>query len=409
MNRRFSVYILVLTALVAAGGGWFGRGLFENGTPVQLKTATSEKLEAPKPPIDESPSPLIGGSGVNANPDANSATPQAITTDLLSGLEDKTLSGEFIGNGRDKLRIIVTNRVNQPVRLLIREGQFFEGPSARIVVLRGGLLDLQPNETRMAEYATLAVVSTNRVNEASFAMYVASPQVEPRLASLLNYVAERIDIPTTVAQTAALCILENLPASAFAKFSQLGGDLSKQWETLPFKVDTVDLIRALILLRELGYPDEELAITVDPQTRIEAMIDPLAHAHALQYYKIKPSDEWAYWKNELLNGELSTRHYALHGIARYFPDVALDMMPRWARESRTSQIFRVAAIQALAETQKPEALVILKSLQNEFGPRTELGKVAGDAANYLTASLTKAADIPKAPVPFRAPRMPSVL
>ena len=229
----------------------------------------------------------------------------------------------------------------------------------------------------------------------------------PRLQALLDYVTERPETPIPAAQTAALCILENLPASAFAKFSQLGGNLSIKWDTTAFRVDTVDIIRALTILRDLGYPDESLAVTVDPQTKIEAMIDPLSHAHALKYYGIKPEDEWNYWKQELLQGEPSTRHYALHGIARYFPNVAMEMMPKWARNTGTSQLYRITAIQALADTQRPEALVLLRALQNEFGAQTELGRAAGDAADYLTASLNKAAEIPKSNELFRPPRMPS--
>ena len=55
------------------------------------------------------------------------------------------------------------------------------------------------------------------------------------------------------------------------------------------------------------------------------------------------------WKNELLNGDQGTRHYALYGIARFYPEIALQMLPNWAREKRTARVFRLAAVQALAK------------------------------------------------------------
>jgi hypothetical protein len=121
------------------------------------------------------------------------------------------------------------------------------------------------------------------------------------------------------------------------------------------------------------------------------MIDPAAHAMAISYYKITPETEWDYWKTELSVGNTSTRHYALYGIARFYPDVALDMLPKWARETRTSTIFRLSAIQALAETDRTEALPILRQLSDELGRYSELGRAANNAAQYLDRHLNKVA------------------
>src|SRR5207302_11225430 len=113
------------------------------------------------------------------------------------------------------------------------------------------------------------------------------------------------------------------------------------------------------------------------------------HTHASQMRNsgISADSEWAYWKHELLEGNPSTRHYALYGIGRFFPDVALQMLPAWVREARTAQPFRLAAVQALAETQRPEALDVLRGLASELGVQTDLGKNAHLAAAYLEARL----------------------
>jgi hypothetical protein len=126
--------------------------------------------------------------------------------------------------------------------------------------------------------------------------------------------------------------------------------------------------------------------------KIEGMIDPACRTAAMRYYGITAEKEWDYWKKELLEGDPSTRHYALYGIARFYPAVAVEMLPKWAREKRTTQLFRLTALQALGETQRPEALPLLSDLVNELGRNTELGRAALQAAQLLDTSLRKVTD-----------------
>jgi len=109
----------------------------------------------------------------------------------------------------------------------------------------------------------------------------------------------------------------------------------------------------------------------------------------MRYYGITQETEWDYWKHHLLEGEESTRHYALYGIARFYPDVALKMLPMWVREPKTNPVYRISAVQALAETQKQEAVTILRQLEKEFGMLTDIGRAAHDAANVLDTRLSK--------------------
>jgi hypothetical protein len=187
-----------------------------------------------------------------------------------------------------------------------------------------------------------------------------------------------------------LALQENLPVSAFAKFVEAGAaDMPSKFDTSAFKVEVVNIISALTMLREIGVPDDQLALTIDPQLKIESMIDPLAHASAMHYYGITEQTEWAYWKHHLLEGEESTRHYALYGIARFYPDVALQMLPAWVRAANTNPVYRISAVQALAETQREEAVSILRQIEHEYGMLTEIGKTAHDAADILEARLSK--------------------
>jgi hypothetical protein len=79
------------------------------------------------------------------------------------------------------------------------------------------------------------------------------------------------------------------------------------------------------------------------------------------------------------------------------------MLPRWAREPRTNPVYRLSAVQALADTQRPEALPILAALQTELGLGTALGKAAKGAADYLDYQLAQNAAARSA-VAFRTSR-----
>ncbi|MDP9291959.1 MAG: hypothetical protein M3O82_06315 [Verrucomicrobiota bacterium] len=335
-----------------------------------------------------------------AVPIARTAEPAAetATTDLRSAIQTKTVRAEFRGNGREKLRVVLENLSGKPITIAVPAGHLFDCKTNSVVTVRTQNFALKKAETLNAEVATVAVASTNKIGEAS---YTLSPANVPRLDTLLSFVGEHPELQIGAIQTAALALIENLPVSAFAKFPRVGDDLPTKFDTTAFKVDVSDIIVALIALRDIGVPDAQLALTVDPQLKIEAMIDPLAHAFAMRYYAIAPEVEWEFWKAELLKGDVSTRHYALYGIARFYPDVALQMLPRWARETKTSPVFRLSAVQSLAETERPEAVSVLRQLEHEFGLQTEIGKAAHRAGDYLDDRLTKA-QAKKVTVAFRA-------
>jgi hypothetical protein len=54
-------------------------------------------------------------------------------------------------------------------------------------------------------------------------------------------------------------------------------------------------------------------------------------------------------------------------------------------------VYRAAAVQALADTQRHAALPLLRQIAEEVGPTTELGKTAVQAAAYLDKRLTEMA------------------
>jgi hypothetical protein len=333
------------------------------------------------------------------------APEQFVAVELPRAIERGMVSADFEGNGRERMTVRVESKDSKSLRLGLAAGQILAGGRNRVVVLRPATLDLRAGESKRLEVQTAATTIMNQVGDGP---YQIVPEIQLRLGSLLTYVENHPEVSQAAAQTAVLAVTENQTVRAFAKFAQLGGNLKSQFENSAFKVDVVDIVGALMVLREIGVPDQELALTIDPQLKIEAMIDPLAHALAMRYYGIKPDAEWSYWKGELLHGDMSTRHYALYGIAHYFPQIALQMLPGWARERRTSVVYRTSAVQALAQTRLPEALPALRQIEFELGANSDVGRSAAQAADFLARELNKPV-VSNAPVGFRASRMISKL
>jgi hypothetical protein len=372
--QKFLLKTFVVIALAAlVGGAYFNRADLEKLAKRVNPTAQSAQTEK-KP--DAALATLI--KNVHFTP--------GMTVDLPAAIEEEFVQAEFYGNGREKMSVSLTSKADKSIRLHIPQGLVLQSNSSSVTTTRARDIDLKSGEFRQEELQTVAMTSANQVVKAAYTLTLLD---EPKLSPLLKYLGEHSEVSSGAAQTAALALTENLPVSAFSKFAQAGSDIPSKYDTSAFRVEVCDIISALMVLREIGVSDHRLALTIDPQLKIEAMIDPLAHASALRYYGIESKKEWEFWKNYLLNGDESTRHYALYGIARFYPDIALQMLPDWVRESKTNPVYRISAVQALAETQRIEAVSVLRQFQHEFGPLSDIGKAARVAADVLDARLNR--------------------
>jgi len=312
------------------------------------------------------------------------SAPVVIELNLPTAVQEGLVECQWRGNGRDRLFLDAQSDSAQPMRLRLGAGQLLASTDSTIVVLKSQTLEFAPHGAVHEEIATVATSSANKVVGAEYHM---SAGALPDLDKLFDYVAAHPEARAGAVQTATLILTENLPLSAFAKFNELSAGTDRMPDTEEFKADTADILSALMIVKDIGI-SRPLAVTIDPQLEIEAMIDPDAHGLAVEYYGI--TDEWGFWKNQLLAGDPSTRHYALYGIARFYPDIALEMLPKWARTETVSAVFRMSAVAALAETNRAEAIPILRELEREFGSGTDLGRAAHQGANALDAQFAHA-------------------
>ena len=378
---------VAMLAVASAGG---------NHHALSASSPARSLIAGPDIPTGESlPDPVAAGPAETEATPAPEVAKEEIApveftdADLLPAVQQGTIQVTLHGNGRERMTAKLRNNSPTPMRVSVAAGQVLEGGRNRVIVTRTATAELMPAQTADLNLVTAALHSANIVGDAA---YKLSYQDADRVQGFIEWAAGHPGISAPAMQTVVLALTENPPLCALAKFAT---GTEGTHEADAFRVETGDLLAALNALRDFGGKLETFAIAQDPQLRIEAMIEPLSREAAKRYYGISEAAEWDFWKRELLEGSPSTRHYALFGIARFYPDVALEMLPKWVREPQTHPVFRLAAVQALADTQRPEALPILRTLAGELGATTELGKATTQSANYLDKRLNALATRPQ--------------
>ncbi|MEI9893956.1 MAG: hypothetical protein WDN28_08715 [Chthoniobacter sp.] len=330
----------------------------------------------------------------------NTSPSQPQNMDLHTAIEHQQLTAEFRGNGRDTVRAILTNRTAAPLTVRVPAGQMFESGSNVVIVLRSGEVELRPAKPVEVTIQTAATRSANKFADRG---YTLSYGTLPRLDALLAYAQEHAEVSTPALQTAVLALTENLPLSAVSKFSAAGGDLPTHFDTNAFRAETNDIIHALLTLRAIGVRESDVAMNIDPQLKIEAMIEPLTRPAAMRYYGITPSTEWGPTGrpscSPATRAPATTPSTASRASTRRSPSIC---SPNGHVRPRRPLSSASPAIQAMADTQRPEALPVLQKLSDELGAETELGRAAANSAKCLNANLAKLSANRTATVAFRS-------
>ncbi len=318
---------------------------------------------------------------------------------VREALEMPNLRMAFTGNGHNRVVSEISSELREPVVIRFPAGTVLETQDikSRVAFATAGFVNVPARGTVREALSVVALSAKNRIYD-NQPHRIARVQI-PDLLPLLEHLDRHPEFSLPSTQTAVLAVMENLPLSVFAKFPMASGGKISGVESEAFRVEVPNLIGALQLLRKSGYPMDRIALTVDPQLVVESMVDPLTRSEAMDYYGIGREHEWAFWRELLLNGPENLRHYALHGIARFYPETGLDMLPDWAREGSLGLIFQKTAIYGLAETRRPEALSILSQLQVEFRDDPILSDAVARSIGFLNRSLMPPAM--DSEVPFR--------
>lgn len=309
---------------------------------------------------------------------------QYVPTHVVAAMTKGEVDLEMRGDGRFLVQITARNRGREPIELVFQSGMVLvsENQLAEAMIPREASIFLKPGE---ATRQNLEVVPGSCRNERRVRNYLVSVHRYELLEPWWDYLSMHPEVGSEAVRTGTLIIKENLPLSAFAKFDLATGAVPETLRGAGLEVEMRYIMEALFALEKAGYPEEGLAVLVDPQLQLEALLDPLTRAAAKRYFALTDSDEWELWEHQLKAGNPATRHYSLYAIARYYPDVAVQMLPRWARFQEMSLPMRRAAILALAEVRRPEAGALLAQLEHELGASPALGDAAMQAMNYWDA------------------------
>lgn len=309
---------------------------------------------------------------------SHNSAPVLPAMQLQEAISKGKVAGHYQALSRNQLSLRLRMTSSEAIEAVVPAGTVFERGDEQIVLIRTLRLRLAPATETIHSGVT---ISATGYFSGPGEFFLTGSRISP-LAVLLPYAEDHPEISIAVLQTAALVLTENLPLSAFARFKLVAGDSPASPHNDDLKVDNRTIILALRLLKEIGVPMDRVAMNIDPQLLVEAMTDPMAHAEALEFYEIPPGKEWEFWKSYLQYGDQATRHYALHGIGQYFPDVAVNMMAQWAKAPHLDESLRLSAIQALAKTGRIEALSVLAQLRQDLAPDPKL-----DVALYQSTAL----------------------
>jgi hypothetical protein len=324
---------------------------------------------------------------------ASAKTPEPkaepLQVEFIPGLRNGQLAGAFAGNGRERLTLTLHNLATESIKTTLPKGLIFTTAdnAAQVVCTSETRIQLKPNEEFRSAVPSAAIRMANVIGEH---ILLPSETRLPALEPLWPALDRLPDASPGTIQTAVLLLMEDPSLAAFATFPLAASEKPKGKPTDAFAVPTEDIIVALNILSKVA-PEKGFGLIGSAQLRLEALINPKSHDAALMFYNIDRDQEWDFWRTELAHGDPSMRHYALYGIARYYPDIAYEMLPKWIGEARTPLVFRQHAAFALAEIPRPEALRALTKLHAQLATDAQMRPVMDKALSLAQARQTQVA------------------
>jgi hypothetical protein len=292
------------------------------------------------------------------------------------------------GDGFGSIEIAIDNGTESAVTRSWGPGDSFESSVNRMLVADRHSSEVPP---LMRTSVALRAYPMTAGGRPTRRVYQVGEPIEGDLKRLAEAIADDSAISPAVARSAVLMLSDNPPLDVFAMFPRPQHAISPDLDLESFRVPTSDLVDALAMMKRLGLPWQNLQVATDLQFPIEAMYGTESHDKAAAFFGIARAREWVFWKRLLLHGPPSLRHYALFGIARYFPDIAILMHPGWVNATHLPYIFRVTAVRSLAITDRSEAIPLLRRVRRDWSGDAEMVRSAEAAIAYLLWKTYRAA------------------
>ena len=197
-------------------------------------------------------------------------------------MASRQLTLEASGNGRDQLTLTLRNPAPTPITVALPAGLIATGraPDSRVIVLRATTAHLP---AQSAVEVALPVVGLSSKNVAAAQVFTVTTASEPKLAALLQALADQPDAPRPTAQLAVLSLLED---TTFAQWRVFSGAAA---EPSPTPAEVTQAIDALGLLRTIE-PQRTFALASDAELKRLALRNPWCRAKAMAIYGLDLGD-----------------------------------------------------------------------------------------------------------------------
>ncbi len=184
------------------------------------------------------------------------------------------VQGAWSGNGRDQLTLAVRNASAEAVKVAVPAGLIAAAGDQKVMVLRAAVLEV-PAEGAAEVALPTAALSLKNGNKPQ--PFKATRDTEPRLFSLLKYLADKPDAPRATSQLSVLALTDDV------NFAQWRAFLGLAAETPPTPAEVTQAIDALGILRVVA-PEKSFALGTDAELKRLALRNPWCRAKAAQLY-----------------------------------------------------------------------------------------------------------------------------
>ena len=347
----------------------FPKPLLEKATKAQLAVLRGEATTASKASDDADAAPPAAPAAAPGQP-APLADPAGLQVTLVAD-QQCSLKGQ------------AANASAQPVVYARPAGTLFSNGEGDVVLLKDVSVEVPAKGKAPLSLPVAQTTVGEHPLTGRFTPRVGA--VSETLRALVDLLAHKQNVSPSVAQTAVLIVNDDAPLDMIASFPRLEPPALVSAADQPFSVSPGDLIAALRLIQEAGLDPARSALMSEPQLKVMTLLNPDSHPAAMEFYGLSEQTEWSYWKKQLLDGDPALRHYAFYGIARYYPAVALDMLPRWVRDPGVYRSYRLSAAWALALVDDARAQQTLVGLRQEFQADAGLRQTLDRALQHWSA------------------------
>lgn len=178
--------------------------------------------------------------------------------------------------GQRQVTLQLQNGGRTAVDFRLPAGSIFQGSGGtRLITLREATTTVPPGGGGDVAIPAASLAPSAPGPEGQTAKL--TPETEPRLQGLLNYLAAKNDVPRGTSQCTVLALLDNVTYAQWQQFETQSVPNAAPTDTL------LEALDAIAILRDVA-PQATFALQSDPELKLRALRQPGTRAKALQLF-----------------------------------------------------------------------------------------------------------------------------